>query len=121
MRVARFILLVLLFGILGIACGRGLRPDTPELSYVIENHNWNTATVTFGCDGQVLKREHNLSTGERRKGRINALSCQSPNFVVTFLGSTEVIRSGQISGWTTSATLLVVIQNAIGLSYHRLT
>lgn len=117
----RFIPLLLGAAFLLMTCvsSGDVRPAS-AFPYVIENHNWNQATVTFFCGDELVKRERGLSTGEQRIGVLRRAHCDRPRFVITFLGSSEVLRSDPIIGWAPDVALVIVIENATNLSSHHL-
>lgn len=123
MKIARILLSLFSLFVIVLACvsyAGTPRESSASRAYVIENHNWNNATVTFLCNEYVVKTERGLSTAEVRRGTVGIGDCSSLHYVVTFLGSSERIVSEPLQGWNADTLLVIIIQNATGLSYHSL-
>jgi hypothetical protein len=123
-KIARILLSIISIFIVVLACvsyagSSDERPSTSR-AYLIENNNWNTATVTFLCGSYRMKTERGLSTTEVRRGTVALGECSSPRYVVTFVGSSETIISEPIQGWNPTTLVVIIIQNATNLSYHTL-
>lgn len=88
--------------------------------YRIVNNNWNQATVSFYCNGHRTKLERDISTGETREDVLRAADCVRAEFIITFLGSPEVHRSGDLVGWAPGTWLVIRIENHLPLTNYTL-
>jgi hypothetical protein len=92
-----------------------LTSNEPPRRYEINSASWETATVYIYCQGQQKAVEHQINTGETRRGNIKANGCLDFSFRITLLANRDTYNAN-VLGWTPGTTLRINVLNHLPLT-----